>query len=230
MTGRTIVVDSEIWKVYPTGRITVYGKDEFGLLFELGTGPERKRRFTRYSPLRSKSTDASLAELTEQQRWTSSANRSPRGRRPRADTAHSERSASWTRPRVSLSQPAECLLRLAEPPWSRSRSLAVQRRQGRQLGGEAPLPALFTTARADRQNRAGVWLRAAIGVGPDPRDTCAFPTVSFINEGTPAARPIAREGVGWGGRLVASHFRRHRARFEPKTFASENRSPALTSS
>src|SRR5207245_4983941 len=47
MTGRTIVVDSEIWKVYPTGRITVYGKDEFGLLFELGTGPERKRRFTR---------------------------------------------------------------------------------------------------------------------------------------------------------------------------------------
>ncbi len=44
MTRRTIVVDSEIWKVYPTGRITVYGKDEFGLLFELGTGPERKRR------------------------------------------------------------------------------------------------------------------------------------------------------------------------------------------
>ena len=67
MTRRTIVVDSEIWRVYPTGRITVYGKDEFGLLFELGTGPERKRRFTRYSPLGSKSTDASLAELTERQ-------------------------------------------------------------------------------------------------------------------------------------------------------------------
>jgi hypothetical protein len=63
----TIVVDSGIWKVYPTGRITVYGKDEFGLLFELGTGPERKRRFTRYSPLGSKSTDAALAELTERQ-------------------------------------------------------------------------------------------------------------------------------------------------------------------
>src|SRR2546426_11082894 len=44
MTRRTIVVDSEIWKVYPTGRITVYGKDEFGLLFELGTGPERRRQ------------------------------------------------------------------------------------------------------------------------------------------------------------------------------------------
>ena len=67
MTRRTVAVDSEIWKVYPTGRITVYGKDEFGLLFELGTGPERKRRFTRYSPLGSKSTDVSLAELTERQ-------------------------------------------------------------------------------------------------------------------------------------------------------------------
>ena len=67
MARRTIVVDSYLWKVYPAGRITVYGKDEFGLLFELGTGPERKRRFTRYSPLGSKSPDASLAELTERQ-------------------------------------------------------------------------------------------------------------------------------------------------------------------
>ncbi len=67
MARPTIVADSSIWKVYPTGRITVYGKDEFGLLFELGTGPERKRRFTRYSPLGSKSSDASLAELTERQ-------------------------------------------------------------------------------------------------------------------------------------------------------------------
>src|SRR2546426_2397213 len=67
MTRRTIVVDSEIWKVYPAGRITVYEKDEFGLLFELGSGPERKRRFTRYSPLGSRSPDASLAELTKRQ-------------------------------------------------------------------------------------------------------------------------------------------------------------------
>ena len=67
MARRTIVVDSNLWKVYPEGRVTVYGKDEFGLLFELGTGPERKRRFARYSPLGSKSTDASLAELTARQ-------------------------------------------------------------------------------------------------------------------------------------------------------------------
>ena len=70
MSRRTIVVDSNIWKVYPAGRVTVYGKDEFGLVFELGTGPERKHRFTRYSPLGSRSPDASLAvEIAgEQQR------------------------------------------------------------------------------------------------------------------------------------------------------------------
>ena len=67
MARPTIAVDSCTWKVHPTGRSTVYGKDEFGLLFELGTGPERMRRFTRYSPLGSKSTDASLAELTQRQ-------------------------------------------------------------------------------------------------------------------------------------------------------------------
>ena len=67
MARPTIVVDGWIWRVYPTGRSTVYGKDEFGVLFELGTGPERKRRFTRYSPLGSKSPDASLAELTVRQ-------------------------------------------------------------------------------------------------------------------------------------------------------------------
>lgn len=67
MARPIIVVDSGTWRVYPTGRSTVYGKDEFGLLFELGTGPERKRRFTRYSPLGSKSIEASLAELTERQ-------------------------------------------------------------------------------------------------------------------------------------------------------------------
>ena len=43
MSRRTIVVDSNIWKIYTAGRVTVYGKDEFGLVFELGTGSERKR-------------------------------------------------------------------------------------------------------------------------------------------------------------------------------------------
>ena len=67
MSRRTIVVDRYVWKVYPAGRVTVYGKDEFGLVFEMGTGPERKRRVTRYSSRASQSTDAALAELTERQ-------------------------------------------------------------------------------------------------------------------------------------------------------------------
>ena len=67
MARRTIVVEGNIWKVYPAGRLTVYGKDESSLVFELGTGPERKQRFTRYSPRGSQSADAALAELTERQ-------------------------------------------------------------------------------------------------------------------------------------------------------------------
>ena len=67
MSRRNIVVDSNAWKVYAAGRVTVYGKDEFGLVFELGTGPERKRRFTRYSPRGSQSANAALAELIERQ-------------------------------------------------------------------------------------------------------------------------------------------------------------------
>ena len=35
MARRTIVVDGNIWKVYPAGRLTVYGKDEFSLVFAL---------------------------------------------------------------------------------------------------------------------------------------------------------------------------------------------------
>ena len=41
MARRTILVDGNVWKVSPAGRLTVYGKDEFSLAFELGTGPER---------------------------------------------------------------------------------------------------------------------------------------------------------------------------------------------
>ena len=67
MARRTIVVDGETWEVFPTGRITVYGRDQFGVMFQLGTGPERKRRFTRFAPVGHRSPDAALAELTERQ-------------------------------------------------------------------------------------------------------------------------------------------------------------------
>src|SRR5207245_2118731 len=44
MARRTIVVDDETWEVYPSGRVTTYPRDEFGLLLQQGTGPERRRR------------------------------------------------------------------------------------------------------------------------------------------------------------------------------------------
>ena len=65
MARRTIVMDGATWEVYPSGRQTVYGKDQFGLVFQQGTGPERKRRFTRYSPVGSRGVDASLVGLSE---------------------------------------------------------------------------------------------------------------------------------------------------------------------
>src|SRR5439155_6123198 len=64
---RTIVVDGQTWEVHPSGRVTVYDKDEFGLMFQLGTGAERKRRFTRYAPVGSRRPDAALAELSTAQ-------------------------------------------------------------------------------------------------------------------------------------------------------------------
>jgi hypothetical protein len=65
MARRTLTVNSDVWEVYPSGRVTVYERDEFGLIFERGTGPERERRVTRYSPQGARRRDASLAELSD---------------------------------------------------------------------------------------------------------------------------------------------------------------------
>jgi hypothetical protein len=67
MARRLLDVESQQWEVFPSGRVTVYGQDQFGLMFQLGTGPERKRRFTRYAPTGSRHPDASLRELSERQ-------------------------------------------------------------------------------------------------------------------------------------------------------------------
>ena len=64
MARRFIVVDGARWEVFPSGRTTVYGQDEYGLVFQQGTGPERRRRFTRYAPVGTRSREASLAELS----------------------------------------------------------------------------------------------------------------------------------------------------------------------
>jgi hypothetical protein len=67
MARRTLEIDGERWEVYPSGRVTQYDRDEFGLVFEKGTGPSRVRRVTRYSPVGARRWDAALAELPDAQ-------------------------------------------------------------------------------------------------------------------------------------------------------------------
>jgi hypothetical protein len=62
---RTIEIAGEVWEIYPSGRSTPYDRDEFGLVFEKGTGPHRVRRVTRYSPTGARRWDAALAELSD---------------------------------------------------------------------------------------------------------------------------------------------------------------------
>ena len=67
MPRRIIEVDGEQWEVAVSGRVTPYVKDEFGLIFSRGVGPNRVQRVTRYSPLGAKSRELSLAQLSDQQ-------------------------------------------------------------------------------------------------------------------------------------------------------------------
>jgi hypothetical protein len=65
MPRRVIEVDGELWKVAVSGRVTQYVKDEFGLLFTRGVGPNREQRVVRYSPLGAKSRELSLGQLSD---------------------------------------------------------------------------------------------------------------------------------------------------------------------
>lgn len=62
-----IEIEGERWSVYPSGRVTAYPRDEFGLVFEKGTGPDRVRRVTRFRPLGANRWDAALAGLSDAQ-------------------------------------------------------------------------------------------------------------------------------------------------------------------
>ena len=65
MPPRSITVGGRAWRIFPSGFVTQYDQDEFGLIFISGTGDEREVRVTRYSPLGSKSREESLAEMSE---------------------------------------------------------------------------------------------------------------------------------------------------------------------
>jgi hypothetical protein len=65
--GRPLDVDGARWTVSLTGRVTPYDADEFALVFEHGTGPDRLRRVARFSPVGSRRRAAALAELSDAQ-------------------------------------------------------------------------------------------------------------------------------------------------------------------
>jgi hypothetical protein len=67
MPRRIFEVDGDQWEVEVSGRVTQYVKDEFGLLFSRGAGPQREQRVVRYSPLGSKNRESSLAQLSDQE-------------------------------------------------------------------------------------------------------------------------------------------------------------------
>jgi hypothetical protein len=65
MAGRTIEVNGEQWEVSSTGRITQYGKDEFGLRFTRRVPEPAVDRVVRYSPQLSKNRESALAQLSD---------------------------------------------------------------------------------------------------------------------------------------------------------------------
>ena len=67
MARRTLTVESDRWEVSPSGRVTVYGRDQFGLIFERGTGRQRRRRVTHFSPLGARSPARAFLELSDRE-------------------------------------------------------------------------------------------------------------------------------------------------------------------
>lgn len=66
MPTRSISIDGKAWRVFPSGSITQYEHDEFGLLFISGTGEGREVRVTRFSPHGSRAREQALAEMPDE--------------------------------------------------------------------------------------------------------------------------------------------------------------------
>ena len=66
MSVRSISVEGQKWEVSPSGLVTQYDRDEFGLLFVREEGGQREVRVTRYSPHGTRSRAQSFFELSEQ--------------------------------------------------------------------------------------------------------------------------------------------------------------------
>ena len=67
MPARTLEIDGQKWEINPSGYITQYTQDEYGLIFSRGAGIAREVRVTRYSPQGSRSREQAFAELSDVQ-------------------------------------------------------------------------------------------------------------------------------------------------------------------
>jgi hypothetical protein len=67
MPTRTLNIGGRTWRVFPSGRVTQYDRDEFGIVFvsDGDGGRGREIRVTRYSPVGARSRERSLAELSD---------------------------------------------------------------------------------------------------------------------------------------------------------------------
>jgi hypothetical protein len=67
MPARSLQVDGQKWDIHPSGYITQYTQDEYGLIFSRDAGNGREVRVTRYSPQGTRSREQSFAELSDSQ-------------------------------------------------------------------------------------------------------------------------------------------------------------------
>lgn len=65
MPSRTLTAAGRSWRVFPSGRVTQYDRDEFALMFVSEADGRPEVRVTRYSPQGVRSREHSLAEMTD---------------------------------------------------------------------------------------------------------------------------------------------------------------------
>lgn len=65
MPRRFLELNGERWEVAPSGRITQYSRDEFGVLFTRTAGGPAERRVARFTPLATKGREEALARLSD---------------------------------------------------------------------------------------------------------------------------------------------------------------------
>jgi hypothetical protein len=87
MPTRTINAEGRTWRVFPSGRVTQYDRDEFSLMFISGIGSDRVVRVTRYSPVGVRSREQSLAEMSDEDLAQLFAQSQPSFTSPEADYA-----------------------------------------------------------------------------------------------------------------------------------------------